>query len=268
MYESVDVVTHKSRAPSLLYFAAEASRAMMEGATLGSVWPWLRPEATGDGHPVMLLPGFLGGDASTAICRQYLRRSGYNALPWQLGTNTGRESLQNDLLKRFLRLRHHYRQPISLVGHSLGGVFARELARQFPDDVRCVVTLGSPFGVMDVSAVSQVVRMVFEQVSGESVEEKRQSLLHTDPGSPTGVPSTAIYSRSDGVVHWQSCIEEESELTENIEVYSSHCGMVINASVLAALTNRLAQPLGGWRKFDTTRLSRRLCYPKQRKSSA
>lgn len=268
MYEEVDVVAHKINSPSLIHFATEMSRATFEGMTLGSLWPLLevanRNKSAGDGHPVLVLPGFLGGDASTLVCRQFLRRCGFNAMPWHLGTNTGRESLQNDLLKLFLRLRRRHRQPISLVGHSLGGVFAREIARQFPDDVRCVVSLGSPFAVAHAHSVSRIVSYVFERVSGESVEEKRRNLLHTDPRMPPGVPSTSIFSRSDGVVHWQSCLEQVTDSTENIEVYGSHCGMVVNASVLQAVQDRLAQEPGAWQKFKPSRLG----YPRQRNNGA
>lgn len=262
MFEATNVVAHKNSTPALWHSITEGGRTIAEAVTLSTLWPYLNTTAKGDGHPVLMLPGFLGGDASTTVCRAFLKRQGFNTLPWLLGTNTGTEEIQNALLKRFIRLRDNYRQPISLVGHSLGGVFAREIARRFPHDVRLVVTLGSPIATGEGESVSGIVRMLFEQVSGKSVERARATMLTTDPGAPTGVPSTAIFSRNDGVVHWRGCIEQETPLTENIEVYGSHCGMVVNASVLCAVADRLAQPLGQWQKFDRSASSHCMWYPK------
>ena len=160
-----------------------------------------------------------------------------------------------------MRLRQNSGGPIALVGHSLGGVFARELARQFPDDVSQVVTLGSPFSLADASSVNRLVRMLFERVSGGSVEDRRVSMLRADPSQPVGVPCTSIYSRSDGVVHWRSCLEFDTPVTQNLEVWGSHCGLVVNSSVLHAVADRLAQPANEWAPFDVSYRGRRFMYP-------
>ena len=249
MYESIDVVVHKPATPELRHSVTEVGRALSELLTLGVLWPWLDVKTQGDGHPVLVLPGFLGSDLSTSAVRGYLHRHGFNALPWLQGRNTGRPAIQAGLHRRFLHASDLSGEPISLVGHSLGGVFARELARQYPGRVRSVVTLGSPFGTTDGAAVSQFVKSAFERISRQSVEQLRRSLTQLDPRRPPGVPATAIFSRSDGVVHWQSCLEQDTDNTENIEVYGSHCGLVVNPSALVAMVDRLAQPHGDWQKF-------------------
>lgn len=249
MYENVDVVAHKAATPELRHAVTEVSRALSELLKLGVLWPLLDAQTEGDGHPVLVIPGFLGSDFSTTAVRRYLSRHGFEALPWMQGRNTGRAALQAELHHYFMRVSDQHEQPISLVGHSLGGVFARELARQYPERVRSVVTLGSPFGTIDGAAVSQFVKSTFERVSKQSVEELREGLTQLDPRLPPGVPATAIFSRADGVVHWQSCLEQDSQHTENIEVHGSHCGLVVNPSALVAMVDRLAQPHGDWQKF-------------------
>jgi pimeloyl-ACP methyl ester carboxylesterase len=253
MLDSDNVVAHKKSTPEIHHSVTELGRAVGEFFLLGMVWPLLGNNngghSGGDGHPVLVLPGFLGSDVSTSVCRRYLRQQGFKALPWQLGSNTGRASIQAELLERFLSVSDEHEGPISLVGHSLGGVFARELARQFPDRVRAVVTLGSPFGTHHGGSVAGIVRTTFERVSQRSVDELREALQTADPREPPGVPSTAIYSRADGVVHWRSCLEQDTHQTENIEVLGSHIGMIVNPSALVAIADRLAQPHGGWRKF-------------------
>lgn len=127
------------------------------------------------------------------------------------------------------------------------------MARRFPDDIRQIVTLGSPFGATDEGSTNPMVLRMFEQLSGLSVEEMRAQMVHdADPTEPVGVPCTAIYSRTDGVVQWQTCLEHDTPLTENIEVVGSHTGMAFNPVIYALLTERLSQPLREWKKFDRT----------------
>ncbi|XOV85028.1 MAG: alpha/beta fold hydrolase [bacterium] len=252
MYDPIDVVLHKSAKPQLRHLIAEPGRAVSELFTLGVLWPLLDLKTQGDGHDVLVLPGFLGSDLSTSAVRGYLNRHGFAALPWLQGRNTGRPGILAGLHYRFLQVSDRSGAPISLVGHSLGGVFARELARQYPDRVRSVVTLGSPFGTTDGAAVVQVVKSAFERIAQQSVAQLRRELTQLDPRLPPGVPATAIFSRSDGVVHWQSCLEQDTAQSENIEVYGSHCGLVVNPSALVAMVDRLAQPPGDWQKFAHT----------------
>ena len=237
--------------PSPLVSALELPRTVSEAMSLLCTWSQLDRLPNGDGHPIMVLPGFMGGDDSTWFLRRFLIRHRYRALPWTLGTNTGEEEVQERLVRRVFRLIRTYREPITLIGQSLGGVFAREMARRFPNDIRQVVTLGSPFGATDAGSTNPMVLRLFEQLSGLSVDEMRSQMVHdTDPTEPVGVPCTAIYSKTDGVVQWQTCLEHDTPLTENIEVIGSHTGMAFNPVIYALLTERLAQPLHEWKKFD------------------
>lgn len=243
------MTTARRAYPHLLSSATEPLRAACEVAAFGMSLPALLATAPeGDGHPVLCLPGFTTSDRSTAFLRCYLNQLGYNARPWQLGRNTGSPELIDRLSRRFHRLVMKSDEPITLIGHSLGGVFARELARAYPDQVRQVITLGSPFAVRAGQETNPLVLRLFKRWSGMSETEiKERSSL--EQLSPPLVPTTAIYSRLDGVVHWRACREEAGPLTENIEVPGSHLGMTVHPSILYVLADRLAQQKNSWTKF-------------------
>ena len=236
---------------------------MFEVGRLGYSWPLLLQQAPrGDGHPVMVLPGFLGGDDSTLILRRFLTRLGYVSLPWLHGHNLGRLRQFDGAMRRFYRAYHASGERISLIGQSLGGIYAREIAREFPDAVRCVITLGSPFAGDDDHTATPLVKRLFEMLSGHTTEEMRRRMFdHDDPRAPLGVPSTAVYSRTDAVAHWSACIDRESKLAENVEVRASHVGMAMNPDVLCLVADRLAQNPQDWRKFDRGVGLRRWVYP-------
>jgi len=236
--------TDKMRPPSALLFLSEARAFYEFGAFLGA-YPWLRMLASGDGHPVMVLPGFVASDASTQPLRGFLRDRGYASHGWELGRNLGlRPALDEQKLARLHQLRRRYGRKISLIGWSLGGVFARELAKRAPDDVRQVITLGSPFkGNGRANRASGL----YEILAGHTVEEARARI---DLEKPPPVPTTAIYSRTDGIVHWECCVEEESPIAESIEIRSSHFGLGHHPAALYVIADRLAQPEGTWTPFD------------------
>jgi pimeloyl-ACP methyl ester carboxylesterase len=205
----------RSRLSRALWLALEAPRAALEASSLAPALPWLASAPRGDGHPVLVLPGFLASDASTRVLRAYLAQLGWAPHGWALGRNAGpHEALLDALLGRLGEIAGAGRA--SLVGWSLGGVFARELAKRAPGRVRCVITLGSPFG---------------------------------ERAAPP-VPTTAIYSRSDGIVNWRDCVEVAGPRTENIELAGSHCGLGVHPLALFAIADRLAQPEGAWKPFD------------------
>ncbi|MEY9122581.1 esterase/lipase family protein [Bradyrhizobium yuanmingense] len=234
------------RPPGLGLLLAEARGLFELNASL-LLSPLLMRAPRGDGHPVLALPGFLASDLSMVPIRRYLSELGYAAHAWRMGRNLGGLGRMRDSLRsRLAEIHAATGRKVSLVGWSLGGVYARDLALWAPDKVRYVVTLGSPFA-NDVRATHAT--RLYETLSGEKVEdyaEAREAIAGDLP-----VPATSIYSRADGVVNWRTCLLRPSDRAENIEVYlASHIGLGVNPAVLWAVADRLAQPEGDFRPFD------------------
>lgn len=230
--------------PGWLLLALEGRAPWELGASLLAA-PILRNAPDGDGHPVLVFPGLVAGDFSTLVLRNYITRRGYAAYTWEQGLNLGpRPGLVELCVERVQRLREEHSQPVSLLGWSLGGIYAREIAKMIPDDVRQVITLGTPFAG---SPKATNAWRIYELVSGQRAADASQvaQLRQTPP-----VPTTSIYSRTDGVVAWRCSIEQETDLSENIEVHASHIGLGMNPAALYAIADRLAQPHGSWQRFD------------------
>jgi pimeloyl-ACP methyl ester carboxylesterase len=231
--------------PSLVLAALEAPRAFVEIIALATAAPFLYQAAPrGDEHPVLVLPGFTADDDSTVVLRRFLRALGYRAHGWRLGRNLGHKALGTQIVRRVEQLHADSGKRVSLVGWSLGGILAREVAREFPALVRQVISLGSPFAVRQGG--TNVPRVLFRIVSGRFREDPIDERF----APPPPVHSTAIYSRTDGVAHWLACVEREASHTDNIEVPGSHCGLGVNPFVFYALADRLAQTPTAWRRFD------------------
>ena len=246
--------TKTIRPPSKLLLALEGGRALAEyHATLAAL-PILRSAPRGDGHSVLIFPGLIASDASTLTLREFLRAQGYKAHEWGLGLNLGpREGVLDACLERVKKLRAESGRKVSLIGWSLGGIYAREMAKLAPDDVRCVITLGTPF---TGSPRATNAWRVYELASGERIDGMDNSRFAATPP----VPTTSIFSRTDGVVAWQCSVERETATAENIEVEASHIGLGAHPAVVYAIADRLAQPEGAWKKFDRSGL-RGLFYP-------
>jgi pimeloyl-ACP methyl ester carboxylesterase len=252
--------------PSKLLLLLEG-RAFTELGFLYWTYPLLRTAPHGDGHPVLVLPGFVVSDSSTLSLRYFLKSRGYAVQGWGFGQNWGRNwhphhGLAKDLVARVTALAAQTGRKVSLVGWSLGGLYARELARTVPECVRLVITMGSPF--TGHPKANNVWRL-FEMISGTRIDDWDPELLERSR-EPLPVPSTSIYSRSDGVVAWQCSLESEGPKRENIEVISSHCGLGHHPLALYAIADRLAQPEGRWRPFRRTGLRRLLYRTPQRTS--
>ena len=209
---------------------------------------------------MLVLPGFTASDQSTAPLRSIIRSQGYWVHGWRLGRNLGpTEDVLAGLVERLHLLHERHDAQVSLVGWSLGGIYARGMARAFPELVRQVITLGSPYRVRERG--SSPVGRLYAMVQGRHAASADPAMLPAEEDlPPLTVPSTSIYPRSDGVIHWSHCIDEVGPLRENIEVRSSHVGLGVNPAAIYAISDRLAQPADGWKPFRPPRVLRQL-YP-------
>ena len=255
-------VAQALRPPSRTLLLLEG-RAVQELGAFMLLRPWLAAAPRGDGHPVLVFPGLLASDLSTQPLRGFLKQHGYAVHGWKQGRNLGlRPGVEPDMLDRIEELyERHGKRKLSLVGWSLGGIYARQLAKRVPDKVRSVISLGSPF---TGSPKATNAWKVYEFASGQRVDD-RDHHIAGPLSDPPPVPTTSIFSRSDGICAWQTCLNEEGPLVENIEVYGSHCGLGHHPAAVYAVADRLAQPEGQWTKFDRSGW-KSLVYPDWRRS--
>lgn len=223
-------------------------RAFWEFGALLPAWPVLAKAPRGDGHNVVVFPGLSANDGSTIPLRRYLGSLGYKTSGWEQGFNFGpRVGVIDEARAQVSRAFESSGQKVSLIGWSLGGVYARELAKELPHMVRGVITLGSPFAGSHRSTNAW---RIYELASGRKLERETEN--YDLPGAPP-VPTTSIYSRSDGIVAWQGSVQQTSphnRQTENIEVIASHIGLGLNPSAWWAVADRLARPQGEWQPFQ------------------
>ena len=261
VYQALEIGDRKTQSPSTWDSALELPRVVLEMTSLTYAWPLLATSPRGDGHAVFCLPGFTAGDQSLLVLRRFLNRLNYHTLPWQLGQNIGSYELQDQLLEHFQHVMADNPGKISLIGQSLGGIYARMLARRWPERIRQVITLSSPFASASPESTNALVGRLFRYLSGMSRAEMREQ-MQADPARALPVPSTAIYTKTDGVVHWHTCLDYTGEQAENIEVLGSHSGMGFNPLVLHVLADRLAQPEDHWQPFERTQGCRGFMFPK------
>jgi hypothetical protein len=242
------------RAPPISLLAMEPVRALFDycAARLGC-----EALPVGDGHPVVVYPGLAGGALSTGHLRRFLKDSGFTVHDWEGGINTGPggafEDWLGDLVQRVCVLHLEHSRKVSLVGWSLGGVYAREIAKRCPESVRQVITLGTPFGALGNGNHAGTVYKLLNRDSSQLTPELEARLRECPP-----VPTTSIFSKTDGIVSWRGCIEKKTASSESVEVTASHLGMGTHPQVLRIVANRLAQPEGQWRPLRRgERLGRR-----------
>jgi pimeloyl-ACP methyl ester carboxylesterase len=227
------------------------------GAFMASM-PVLPALPRGDGHPVLVMPGFMGGDSSTLPLRTFLWSWGYDVHGFGERPNPGpTRAVLDELSQLLLSIHRRTERTVSLIGWSAGGRFARYLARQHPDSVRQAVSLAAGLQYRigaDRSSISAIV----DRVKHIWAPEFGADPDHVEGSLP--VPATSIYSRFDGVVRWHACLDVVDDHHENVEVYASHVGMGVNPSVLLVIADRLAQAEDGWRPFEAPPCLRHL-YP-------
>jgi pimeloyl-ACP methyl ester carboxylesterase len=243
--------------PALPLYLSEPGRAVADFGLYLAARPLAPSLPRGDGHTVLVLPGLLADDYSTGALRGVLRRLGYDVHGWGLGRNIGPTAeCVNGIRDKVAKLADNNSRPISVIGWSLGGIFARDLARRSPESVRQVITLGSPFRLARFSQTRA--SKVFDRFSHLHVEHRT---LPLEPAAPMPVPATSIYSHFDGIVHWQTCLDTPSDICENIAVMASHLGLGHHPASIWAIADRLAQPAGTWKPFKAP-LFLRPCFPK------
>ncbi len=238
------------RRPPLALLGAEPWRAAWEYVS-HALDSRASPTAA-DGHPVVLFPGLGSDGKALAPLRRHCIALGYDVIDWGRGFNTGP---QGDVDAWLAGLAAHTAallaprlQSATLLGWSLGGLYAREVAKLMGPRVRQVITIGTPF---NAQADHTNVGWVFRLLNGSPpvFDPRLTDRLRTAPG----VPTSSIYSRSDGVVAWQTCTHHEAAAhAEDIEVTSSHLGMGWNPAVLAVVADRLAQTPGHWKPYRAT----------------
>jgi alpha-beta hydrolase superfamily lysophospholipase len=193
----------------------------------------------GDGHPVVIFPGLGAGPASVATLREHCRSLGYAAFDWGQGFNTGPvgdlDTWLATLKVQVAHLLARHDKPATFIGWSLGGLYARELGKLMAPRLRQVITIGTPF---NAEADHTNVGWLFRWLSGNSTAMDPALTLRLR--TPPPVPTTSIYSRSDGVVAWQTCVHDKPFMrVQDIEVDGSHIGMGWNREVLDTVSAQL-----------------------------
>lgn len=233
-------------APSLGLLAAEPLRAAFDYARLR-----LKNQhrfGGGDGHAVVFFPGLGADQRFMSRLMGHCRQSGHVCYDWGRGFNTGPEGdaerWMAQLAAEIGALVAGHSQSVTLIGWSLGGIYAREIAKILGPRVRQVITLGSPFGGV---AESTNAAWLYRLLNGSEVPSG--DAYSRSLNRPPPVPTSSIYSRTDGVVSWRSCRMQAGPRAENIEVESSHLGLVFHHQVFAIVANRLAQRAGDWKPW-------------------
>lgn len=245
------MTAHQAATPPSLFWALAEGRAVYEFNSFAYLSWAMHALPRGDGHPVLVLPGFLAGDHSTRPLRGLLGNLGYETFGWGLGQNLKfNKDREEELFEMFESIVERTGQAVSIIGWSLGGVFAREIAKFYPDKVRFVISLGSPIS-NDRNHYGPI-RQIFESINGpfpSPAMQGRYDRLHEAPP----VPTTSILTLTDGIVAWRGSVQrpmENHDEIENIVVPASHFGLGFNPLVMVAITDRLAQNEGQWTPFS------------------
>jgi pimeloyl-ACP methyl ester carboxylesterase len=225
--------------PSWLLTAVEMARLSVEYPASVLVDAVTPSQDTGNGRPVLVLPGFYAGDEATRRLRAHLDKLGYASYGWGLGRNHGlTDDIVDGVVARLEEVHQRHREPVSVVGWSFGGLLARYVAIERPSLVRQVICLGSPWRPEGERTRTT---FLFQRSAARHGLSLRAREIVDGLRGDLPVPCTAIYSRTDGIVSWRGCALDEGDLSENVEVISSHIGLVSNPLALAAVADRLAQ---------------------------
>lgn len=228
------------------------TRAIFEWQSFFALQPLLKKLPKGDGHAVIVFPGFASSDLATKPLRKLFDDLNYDTHGWGLGYNFFfNDSLESEMVSLVKEVAKKSGGKVSLLGWSLGGLFAREVAKQCVEDVRCVISLGSP---ISGSQAHSNVHGIFNAINGEPSDIDISRALQLNQAPP--VPTTSIFSKTDGIVAWEGSVQHNvDELSENVVVPASHIGLGVNPLVMMLLADRLSQPQDNWRKFKPSGLT-------------
>ncbi len=246
--------------PKLRHSVMELGRVFLEMGSSVLLGPVLRRLPAGDGHSIMTIPGFMGADGSTAQLRRFLARRGYKTLPWGLGRNASEvrpRSLDDFLDHRSAtelqiaeRIENEYRdsgRKVTLIGWSLGGLYAVALAHQYPQWIRQVITLGTPYGDPRGTALYNVMGRVYDNQVEVDEASLQRWVAHTYRGGDLHVPVLALFSESDGIVgRGVARCQGDPRYVTNMAVLASHVGFPFNPLVFAVIANHLVAPDQRW----------------------
>jgi len=249
---SEEGILDEVKRPSLAFGLTEGIRAMME---LGWYVPYrilTKNLEKGDGHPVLILPGFMATDLSTIPLRSFIHKLGYKVYGWGEGRNFAHVEYLDMLKEKLDRIFQKHKEPVTIIGWSLGGIYARQLAKHEPDIVRQLIVMGSPF--KGVTLVNNARWMYDLLVKCKMVSGDIDPALIADIPESAPVPTTAIYTKEDGVVPWELCLEESDNWHQNIQVRGSHLGLGVNPLVLQIVEDRLRLDKDDWAYFETRNL--------------
>lgn len=257
--QEITLINQKIPHPPLFNILLE-SRSILEWTSIYAIYPFIPKRIKGEGHPVLLIPPYLGDDYSTSFVRRYLTSLGFKTYKWEQGFNLIKSHYIPRLEEKLDDIYRVHGEKVSLVGWSGGGIFSKIMANRHPKQVAQIITIGSPvWGVMDMKTP---VNGILEFFRGRSIKERNKRFIEELEPIPH-VPITCIYTKTDGLLPWKHCMEAESyrEDIKNIEVYGSHTGLGANASVLLIIANALSANINGEAIEDSTSYIERILYP-------
>lgn len=248
------------RPPKLRHSVAELGRVVLEVGSSYLFGPILNKVPEGDGHTIITIPGFMGADGSTSRLRKLLNDRGYNAIPWGLGRNAS--DIQPESLDDFLQQRgliedqiaeiiekefHRSGRKVTLIGWSLGGLYSVALAHRFPQWIRQVITLGTPYGDPRGTALYSIMGRLYDNEVAVDEGALQRWVNYTYRGGKLRVPVLALFSESDGIVGAGIArCEADPAYVTNMAVMASHVGFPFNPLVFAVIGNHLVEPHQRW----------------------
>ena len=225
--------------PSLKLYFTEPFRAIKDRQRGSKYLKRINAKPTKNGQPVLVIPGFMASGASTKSIRYLVENLGYEPYDWACGRNYGEVEKVQQVSNLIDQIYAKKQQKITLIGWSLGGVFARVLAKEHPTKIDQVITLASPFA--SLTAPNNASWLFSLITGGKKVKDAAQQWLD-DLAEPPTIPTTAVYTKQDGIVPWAACMNPiTNKEHRNIEVNGAHIGLGYNPEVFQIIEKALSQ---------------------------